>query len=362
MTGNPDSHGNRDGNPRSPAQVLCRSAALAGDGPALVVLDEQAGPPDYAGFLGLPGVYFTTSRWNVYREFAERTAAIAFSDLDFSDIQSHTLGAVYFRIAKEKPVVHHVVNAATRVLRPGGTLHLCGFRREGTKTYVTKAEALLGGPARVKTTRSGLRSAVITSTGQPGCEPLPDQDYATLRRVTSNDGLAFYSKPGVFGWNKVDRGSALLMSAAAIPAASRVLDLGCGYGYLSIRAAAAGPTAVTATDNSAAAVAACRRNFREFAIPGDVVPSDCGDTLPGPFDVVLCNPPFHLGFRTDAALGTRFLHAVRRLTDDAGAAFVVAHSVVPLEERVRTLFAQIATLADDGIFKVVRLSEPSGAR
>lgn len=353
--------GHRGDGPPFPAEMLYESAALASDGPALVILDEQAGLADYAGLLRLQGVRFTTTRWDVYRRFAKRVDSVTFGDLDFSDIEPRTLGAVYFRIAKEKPVVHHVVNAAARVLKPGGTLHLCGFRKEGTKTYVTKAEALLGGPAKVRTTRSGLRAAVIASTGRPEGELLPDQDYLALRRVTGAAGLAFYSKPGVFGWNKVDRGSALLASVAAIPAGSRVLDLGCGYGYLSIRAAAASPDAVTATDSSAAAVTACRRNFSEYAIPGEVVPSDCGDSLPGPFDVVLCNPPFHLGFGTDAELGRRFLSAVYRLVDDDGTAFVVVHSVVPLEQRVDPLFADIATLIDDGTFKVIRLSKSSGA-
>ena len=52
-----------------------------------------------------------------------------------------------------------------------------------------------------------------------------------------------YSKPGIYGWQKIDRGSALLIEqlsdvlASMARAPKRLADLGCGYGYLSIMAA-----------------------------------------------------------------------------------------------------------------------------
>jgi len=79
---------------------------------------------------------------------------------------------------------------------------------------------------------------------------LPDDDYTQLRGVKVTPELSVQTKPGIFGWRKEDPGSALLASVADIPGGASVLDLGCGYGYLAIRAAQRGAGRVWATDSN----------------------------------------------------------------------------------------------------------------
>jgi 16S rRNA (guanine1207-N2)-methyltransferase len=43
----------------------------------------------------------------------------------------------------------------------------------------------------------------------------------------------FISRPGVFGWDKADQGSQLLLQHIPRNLSGRGADFGCGYGFLS---------------------------------------------------------------------------------------------------------------------------------
>lgn len=90
--------------------------------------------------------------------------------------------------------------------------------------------------------------------------------------------------------------SYLLIEAAAassvVPGA-RVLDFCTGTGVVAIAAARMGAAAVHAVDVCARAVECCRRNAVACGVDIDVRRGVLSDALAaGPFDVVLCNPPY----------------------------------------------------------------------
>ena len=75
----------------------------------------------------------------------------------------------------------------------------------------------------------------------------------------------------------------------------RVLDLCCGNGSLGILAALTYPDVeVTGADLSEDALAVARINVERHALQGRVhlVQSDGWTAVPGPWDLVLCNPPY----------------------------------------------------------------------
>ncbi len=198
-----------------------------------------------------------------------------FSDFDFSPWPPGHLDLIACRIAKEKAVVHHIANRACHLLVPGGRLVLAGAKNEGIKTFAKTLAARLGSTPVLEKHGSAYR-AILVRGDAPG-PALDDQDYRRLRAIHELDGMPVVSKPGLFGWDRIDAGSALLAAQlpaflAAFPRAPHsLLDLGCGYGYLSLMAARQGPLAITATDNCAAALDACRENFARHRIRGEVV-------------------------------------------------------------------------------------------
>ena len=339
-------------------ELLWRSVSEAPIGRLLLLVDQTADLADYAAFLEHGDCHVVTSRYEVARRFSAETKRVEFADFTLHGIEAKAFDAVLFRVAKGKALVHHVINRAYQLLPPGGRLHLAGMRYEGIKTYIRRAAELFGDGSPEVTVKSGARCGVISKRNSRAEQLLPDEDYGRLRLIEADPQLSFYSKPGIYGWDKIDRGSQLLVSCLDDLSGCHVLDLGCGYGYLSIQASRLGAATVLATDNNAAALAACRQNFQTLGLRGDVVPSDCGDTLAGPFDAILCNPPFHKGFRTNRDLSQRFVRGMARLLADGGRALLVANQFVPYEKLARPHFRSITVRTRQHGFKVLVLQEP----
>ena len=332
-------------------------------GKTLWIADEQA--LDIVSTLaGLPDCLVISNRVDVVRVAQAAGMDAKFSDFDFSALPDGSVARIVYRLSKEKPVVHHIINAATRLLAPGGELLFAGFKNEGTKTYFEKARLLFGNGEWQKNS-----TVYLARHEQPpkavNAEPLDDQHYASVRLLETDDE-AFYSKPGIFGWNKIDNGSYFL--AAHLPdflalfetPPESLLDLGCGYGYLTVQTHDWPLARRVATDNNAAAVLAMVKTAEHYGLQVEVIADDCGSTLQENFDVILCNPPFHQGFRVDDRLTLKFLQQTQRLLARDGAALFVVNAFIPLEQAAQPYFRQIKTLVHNGSFKLVVLQQPGG--
>ncbi|MDQ2075509.1 methyltransferase [Marinimicrobium sp. ABcell2] len=299
-----------------------------------------------------------TNRYDVFAQAQALNLACEFSDFDFSAHADQSVPRVFYRISKEKPLVHHIINEAKRVLVPGGELFLCGQKNEGIKTYADKAAQLFGCSKNLK--KIGPAYAAILERKTDQGQPLDDNDYTRERPIIEQDDLRVFSKPGLFGWDKVDQGSEYLVSklpdalSALTEAPRSLLDLGCGYGYLALMTRDLPMTRRVLTDNNAAAVALAEVNCRENHLDAEVIAADCGDHLQERFDVVLCNPPFHQGFSVSGELTQRFLKATQRLLSPSGVAIFVVNAFIPLENLAAERF-RVKTLGNNGRFKVIQL-------
>lgn len=329
-------------------------AILEDHGKALLVADENLPP--------LPGLHLPdeleiiSNRFDIYKQLQPHTSHVQFSDFDFSNFADNSLDRFYYRTSKEKAVVHHVLNAAARLLKTGGHLYLAGHKQEGIQTYIKKSAELLGSLAEV--TKNGPARLGVIEKKTCG-ELLDDQHYTQLRLAVKENDRGFYTKPGVFGWDKIDQGSAFLaqhLDALLTDKQPKLLDLGCGYGYLAIKARNLNPTLTHATDNNAAAILACKKNFEHYGIKGEVFADDCASSLVPGYDIILCNPPFHQGFDTERVLTEKFVSACRRLLVPQGQALFVVNSFIPLEKVAATHFKHIQLIADNKRFKLVKFS------
>lgn len=305
-----------------------------------------------------------TNRWDVAEQAKTRGFTTKFNDFDCSEIADNSLDKIFYRISKEKPVVHHLLNQAWRCLKPGGQLLLAGYKNEGTKTYIEKIAKLLGSGKNIVKNGPVYSAKLNKYTEYDATQLLDDSDYRQSRPIGLGSGLDLLSKPGLFGWNKVDAGSALLneqlkqLSPIPDPLNSCV-DLGCGYGYLTIAAASLdickSITRWTLTDNNAAAIQLARQNLQRNQLNGEVIAADAGRSIRVKADLLLCNPPFHQGFGTDGDLTDKFLISAKQLLAPQGIALFVVNQFIPLERKAAPLFSQIKVLIDNGSFKVIQL-------
>ena len=328
------------------------------DGKSVWIADENA--LEVVGLLpACDNMDIVSNRLDVVAAASASGHSAIFSDFNFSGYAPGSVQRIIYRISKEKPVVHHVLNHAYELLVPGGELWIAGLKTDGTKTYIEKCKSVFGNGSIEKSGAAYL-GHFRKSNNVLHAALLDDQDYASLRMIQT-PALDFYSKPGVFGWNRIDQGSAFLLDALPdclksfpLPPQS-LLDLGCGYGYLTLMTRDLPFSHRVATDNNAAALLAMRCNADHYGINVDVMPADAGDALDGLFDLVLCNPPFHQGFSVAGDLTDKFLRGARRLLSPQGKALFVVNQFVGLERKAGAYFSVVDVLANNSSFKVVRV-------
>lgn len=356
-------------------------------GSALLVADENCSE---ALLDSLPAhIQILTNRWGLYLHAMDCGLAAYFNDFDFSVLASPPR-IIYYRISKEKAVTHHVINQSFSVLPVDGQFILWGEKKAGVKTYIKKTNALFDDAVSAK--KSGKDYVAIWEKAAPQGSALPDHylddsDYPRLRAKISFGDKPLFTKPGLFGWDKVDRGSVLLIEhldnffAGFKTRPENLLDLGCGYGLLTAAAASRGISQVTAVDNCAAALLACEKNILELCpalykttsamdsesemevFKGRAIAVDCraayaenfSQQIDEKFDVVLCNPPFHQGFDTERELTEAFLAAAARQLKPGGQALFVTNRFIALEKTAAGFFNQVSTLAENREFHLTAM-------
>ncbi|TCS10091.1 class I SAM-dependent methyltransferase [Caulobacter sp. BK020] len=166
------------------------------------------------------------------------------------------------------------------------------------------------------------------------------------------DGDGLWSQPGVFSWDRLDPGSALLLKS--LPPLSGIgADLGCGVGVLA-HAVLASPkvTKLTLVDLDRRAVEAARRNIDDARV--EVVQADArrGADLATGLDFVVTNPPFHETGNEDKGLGQAFITSAAGMLRKAGVLWIVANRHLPYEAVLNEHFKAVRPVADVGGFKV----------
>jgi len=235
---------------------------------------------------------------------------------------------------------------ALRVLTPGGHLTALAPKDKGGARIRADLESF--GCSVQETSKRHNR---ICTTDRP--VRADDLDAAIAAGAPQRPpGLGLWSQPGVFSWDRVDQGSALL--AQTVPALTGAgADLGCGVGYLAQHVLAGGKvTALALIDIDRRAVDAARRNVddpRAAFVWADV---RSPETAPEGLDFVVMNPPFHDGGAEDRALGQAFIRRAAQMLRKGGRCWLVANRHLPYEAVLAEVFSSATSRADAGGYKV----------
>ncbi len=167
-----------------------------------------------------------------------------------------------------------------------------------------------------------------------------------------SEPLGLWTQPGVFAWDRIDPGSALLMRH--LPEFSgEGADLGCGIGPLAhaiLRSARV--KSLVMVDIDRRAIDLCRRNvadIRAKTLWADVRGVNGLDSL----DFVVMNPPFHEGGAESRALGLAFIEKAAKVLRKGGVCWLVANRHLPYEAALTRNFREVRAVAEDGGFKIV---------
>jgi len=138
-----------------------------------------------------------------------------------------------------------------------------------------------------------------------------------------------------FGGTKIDLGTRFLLGFLdrMQPAADTAVDLGCGTGVIATTLARTRPQLeVLATDESAGAVSSAVATVAANGLTGRVrvLRDNAMSTLAdASVDLVVCNPPFHLGTSVQAGDSVRLFQSAGRVLRPGGQLWTVFNSHLP---------------------------------
>ena len=166
----------------------------------------------------------------------------------------------------------------------------------------------------------------------------------------------YRSKPGVFGWNKIDTGSSLLVECLPNDMKGAGADFGCGYGYLSdfVLSQYDDVKSLICIDADARALDLCVYNLNHGAGRFEcawrdltAAQSDLSD-----LDFIIMNPPFHDGKTSDSDIGVSFVRSAHAALRKGGRLYMVANKQLPYERALNDLYSDAIKLREERGFKV----------
>ncbi|OOV88766.1 methyltransferase [Oceanospirillum linum] len=168
--------------------------------------------------------------------------------------------------------------------------------------------------------------------------------------------LRLTSLPGVFSHGRLDEGTALMLQNMPRIKPSkvrnrRVLDMGCGTGVIGLSLLKQRPELeVTFCDVSAMALEATRRGLAANEMQGQVYASDMWSDITDRFDLIISNPPFHTGQKTDYELADRFIRQAKKHLKRSGELRIVANRFLKYPDIIEATFGHCERIAETGKF------------
>lgn len=240
-------------------------------------------------------------------------------------------------------------------LAAGGGRVVCAAPNNAGARSMQDDLAAIAGPVTVQS----KHKCRIVWSGPLGAPVDPDRCEAWRRADAEQPILdgSVLSRPGLFAWDRIDPASALLVQHLPAGLAGRAADLGAGWGYLSMQLLERAPriTSLAAFEAQGRALPALRHNLAPFAsrVAIETHWHDVTAGIPGPFDVIVSNPPFHGDDRVDRPeLGQRFIEVAAAALARGGRFVMVANRHLPYEAVLQKAFGSMRVLADARGFKV----------
>lgn len=368
--------------------LVDRALASGVPGREVAVIGDEYGAITLAlAHAGLDGV-------RVHQDLATGRRALARNagELGLEGFSSHELDAtlldgarlVLLQLPKALAELEEIADAVARWAASDVVLVAGGRVKHMT---ITQNEVLARSFAQVQAERAERKSRLVVAS-----DPRPVPSEPPYPVTAQHDGLALVAHGGAFAGARLDIGTRVLLDVlgldgsqlstdvsasprnaaeSATPAdpccvvndtesspALTVVDLGCGTGALAASYALAHPEArVIATDRSAAAAASARATMAANGVADrvTVMHDDAASELAdASADLVLLNPPFHLGSSVHTGAATRLFEAAARILRPGGELVTVFNSSLAYRGELTRLIGPTEQLGRTSKFTVTR--------
>ncbi|MEP6509041.1 MAG: methyltransferase [Gemmatimonadales bacterium] len=280
----------------------------------------------------------------------------------FGIVADGSADTVAIRISHEKLAFVQLLSDALTGLKIGGICYVAGATNEGIKSAAKLLDRAFGnsvllgyeGGCRIlSATKRSDQPQDATAFESPF---VAFDSFRELNVILRGEPLVLFSRPGVFSWDHLDEATEVLANNLDVSNGASVLDLGCGSGPLGIVASRlSGGGQLTMVDADVEAVRSAQKSAETAGVSNfRTLPSDvAGAVLDEKFDIVVTNPPFHVGKQTELSVPLQFIANSWEVLKPGGMLFLVANRTLPYELAIKERFGRVSTIHDGQRFKVL---------
>ena len=263
--------------------------------------------------------------------------------------------AVLWRVPKSVALWQEQISQIAPLLRENSVVFVGGME----KHLPPQARTLLEQLGRVDVLHGKKKARLFRVTPDPSLKPPPLP--TELKLHVPEHRLELFGGPNVFSRESLDPGArAFLQQFSYLPAAGRFADLGCGNGVLGLAAKRIRPDAeLHFFDESYQAVQSAEANYAHngFVGVGPEAEFHVADGFHGysgePFDLILCNPPFHQGHTVGDQIASQMFTQSRKHLRPNGDLWVVGNRHLNYHVALQRVFGNCRQLGSHPQFVVL---------
>ncbi|MDP0562486.1 MAG: class I SAM-dependent methyltransferase [Candidatus Endonucleobacter sp. (ex Gigantidas childressi)] len=242
-------------------------------------------------------------------------------------------------LQKSKPLMDFCLDMIASVITPEGKVWLVGENKEGIKSWRKRLTHRFNDVFSIDSAR---HCVLIEALGlkNKSLKFKIENYYQRFKVKIEEKILKVLSLPGVFCHGRLDRGTEVFLRSLTDIKGEKIMDFGCGAGVIGAFAAIMLPYArLTLVDCDALALDSAKQTLLLNNIEGfQVLASDGLGAVEEKFDLILSNPPFHRGVKTNYDVTEQFFVDAYRYLHSNGELRIVANSFLDYQPIIKKIF------------------------
>lgn len=294
--------------------------------------------------------------------------------LKSTDLLENKYDLVLFKEVKNQIFLKDEMHELAQCLNPGALI-LGGIMAKNLQKNTLEMISQAVGPAQASLTwkkaklifvdhvvvkpnheNSGFDKAVSVS-------PVHEKNIVNYQLVNSSEIL--YSLANVFSRKKLDIGTRFFLDHFPTDKYyKKIIDLGCGNGVLSLKAAQMYPKAsITCIDESYMAVASAKMTMEANLNADDYdIKYIAANALTGyvqthdnnKADLILCNPPFHQQYVVGDAIAWQMFKQSKQVLERGGELWIVGNRHLGYHLKLQKIFGNHKIIATNNKFVIIK--------
>ncbi|WP_369433801.1 16S rRNA (guanine(1207)-N(2))-methyltransferase RsmC [Psychromonas sp. MME1] len=255
-------------------------------------------------------------------------------------------------LPKSKQESQYLLANLTPHLLPGAAIILVGEKKCGIKSA---GSLLTPYSPTVNTIDSARHCSIIFAELTHQVKPFELQQWIKTYTLNINEvSIDICSLPGVFSYGELDKGSELLLQNLPNEMSGTVLDFGCGAGVLACYILSLHANLkIDLVDINIYAIESAKLSLAKNKLQANVFASNVFSDVSDKYDLLLSNPPFHSGQKTDYSAAETFIAEASLHLNNGGRMSIVANKFLRYEPLLNNVFSTVTTIAENNKFKVI---------